>query len=139
MSTPRLLPELLRVAHAVRKRHKQTCAAHGLTFQQFNVLRILVGEERRTGEGLPVMTIRQRLLEPGPGITRFVRQLVDAGLVSTTASAADRRSQIVELTPAGHAKLAELEKPIRQLSEELLIAFEPSDREAFGELLRRFP
>ena len=120
MSTPRSLPLLLRVAHGVRKRHEGVCAAHGLTFQQFNVLRILAGEEARGGEGLPTMTIRERLLEPGPGITRFVRQLRDRGWVVTASAPADRRQQIVRLTTAGRTKLQELEGPIRNLAAAIL-------------------
>ena len=138
MSAPRLLPELLRVAHQIRKLHEQRCADHGLTFQQFNVLRILVGEEHRTGEGLPIMEIRRRLIEPGPGVTRFVKQLRERGWVSAVENAADRRSQLVRLTPAGKAQLESLEEPVRRLSEEILAPFSPNQREALSELLGQF-
>ena len=138
MSSPRLLPELLRLAHRIRKLHERRCAEHGLTFQQFNVLRILVGEERRGGEGLPIMEIRRRLIEPGPGVTRFVKQLRDRGWVSVVENAADRRSQLVRLTAAGKAQLEDLEEPIRQLAEDILAPFSPTQRETLSELLRQF-
>lgn len=137
-NTPRLLPELLRIAHTIRKQHERLCESHGLTFQQFNVLRILAGEQRRTGEGLAIMTIRERLLEPGPGITRFVRSLEKLGWVETVENPADRRSQIVSLTPAGLEKLTELQEPVYHLSEEILVNFTADERKALSQLLTKF-
>ena len=138
MSSPRLLPELLRVAHRIRKLHEQRCAEHDLTFQQFNVLRILAGEERRNGEGLPIMEVRRRLIEPGPGVTRFVKQLRERGWVDVAQNAADRRSQLVRLTPAGRAKLSEMEQPVRRLAEDILVPFTAAQRETMSALLRQF-
>jgi DNA-binding MarR family transcriptional regulator len=48
----------------------------------------------------------QMILTSG-GMTRLIDRMQEAGYVRRYASAGDRRRQMVELTDAGHAKLAE--------------------------------
>ena len=137
MATERVIPLLLRVAHRVRRRHEDACATHGLTFQQFNVLRILAGAERAGDPGLPTMEIHARLLEPGAGITRFVKQLAGLGLIETFRPASDQRRQEVRLTPAGRARLAELAPAIAAEAEAELAGLDAAGRARLGELLGR--
>ena len=134
---PRSIPLLLQLAHAIRQRHVQTCADYGLTFQQFNVLRILAGAERR-GEGpLPKMEIARRLIEPGPGITRFIKQLSAMQLIDVHPNPVDDRSKLCALTEEGSAKLAALEPAIRTLVRELFAKFDETEQTQLNELLKK--
>jgi DNA-binding MarR family transcriptional regulator len=68
-------------------------------------------------------------------ITRVVQHLGDLGLVTAKASTADRRKQIVSLTPAG-ADAHDLIAPGRRAAAEAMVAcLDPSEREQFYHLL----
>ena len=63
---------LLSAADRVRTSFETVCARFDITGQQYNVLRILRGAEP---EGLPTLTIAERVIERTPGITRMVDRL----------------------------------------------------------------
>ena len=69
---------LLRTADTIRRHYSEALSDHGITLQQYNVLRILRG----AGEaGLPTLEIGERMLDRTPGVTRLVDRLVKKGLV----------------------------------------------------------
>ncbi|MBI3792649.1 MAG: MarR family transcriptional regulator [Gemmatimonadetes bacterium] len=96
---------LLRTADLVRRRIADSIEGHGVTLQQYNVLRILRG----AGGPLPTLEIATRMIEQAPGITRLVDRMEAKGWVSRTTPAHDRRCVHVALTPAGAALLATLD------------------------------
>ncbi len=96
---------LFRAADSLRRHFHRVLAPHGISLQQYNVLRILRG----AGESLPTMEIRGRMMEHAPGITRIVDGLVAKGLVEREAPARDRRQVLCRLTAAARSLLAELD------------------------------
>lgn len=101
-----LMTTIIRTADAL-KRHFQALIDHEqLTLPQFNVLRIL----RRAGpDGLPTLTIRDRMVERAPAITRLVDKLVDRGLVVRQRDAEDRRVVYCRVTEPGMELLERLD------------------------------
>lgn len=100
---------LLRTADVVRQAYGPAIEPRGLTFQQYNVLRILRG----AGDaGLPTLAIRDRMIDASPGVTRLVDRLERAGYARRRRSAPDRRQVMCHITPAGLALLARLDAPI---------------------------
>ena len=61
---------------------------HGITAQQYNVLRILRGAGP---EGLPILEIGVRMVTRVPDVTRLVDRMEAAQLVVRTRSDSDRR------------------------------------------------
>jgi DNA-binding MarR family transcriptional regulator len=100
---------LMRTADMVRRSIGAVLDPHGLSVQQYNVLRILRGAGR---EGLPTLEIAQRAIEQAPGITRLVDTLEGKKLVSRARSADDRRCVYCRITRAGLALLARLDGPM---------------------------
>lgn len=94
---------LLASADSARRFLGRVTEAHGLTLQQYNVLRILRGA---SPDPLPTMEIADRMLEKTPGITRFVDSLETRGLVRRQRSPEDRRLVHAWITPAGLDLLA---------------------------------
>lgn len=82
---------------------------HGLTVQQYNVLRILRGAEP---EGLPTLAIAKRMVERAPGITRMIDRLETKGLVGRERRNTDRRCVHCRITPKGLRLLERLDAPI---------------------------
>jgi DNA-binding MarR family transcriptional regulator len=109
---------LLLTTEAVRWRFAQVLAAKGeLTMQQYNVLRILRGAGK---EGLPTLSIVERMIEHTPGITRLVDRLEAKGLVARARSAEDARQVLCRITAAGLRELARLDPEVDALDEEVL-------------------
>ena len=68
---------LMRTTDVVRRLFNETYEPHGITAQQYNVLRILRGARP---DGLPTLVIRERMVERTPGVTRLIDRLEGAGL-----------------------------------------------------------
>ena len=97
---------LLRTADVVRRRLAQTVDPHGITLQQYNVLRILKGA---APDPLPTLEIAERMIEAQPGITRLLDRLGDKGLVRRERCADDRRQVHCWITEEGLDLLADLD------------------------------
>jgi DNA-binding MarR family transcriptional regulator len=79
---------------------------HGLTSQQFNILRILRG----AGQPLSTLQIRQRMLDKMSDTSRIVDRLIIKGLVKKVTSKTDKRLVDVSITDKGKKLLAKLDE-----------------------------
>jgi DNA-binding MarR family transcriptional regulator len=128
---------VLRTSIRMRRAYECAMRAHGLTHQQFNVLRILRGAERAGDASLPTMTVGERMVEPEPGITRLLGRLDDKGLVRRDRSADDARCVRCALTPAGRDVLGALDGDLDALNAEVLSGFTADDLTTLAALLGR--
>lgn len=102
---------LLRTADVVRKRIAKVIEPHGVTLQQYNVLRIIAG----AGEaGIPTLDIAERMIEEAPGVTRLLDRLEGKHMVRRQRCPTDRRQVLCWITEAGSKLLSELEGPVDQ-------------------------
>ena len=99
---------LLRTVTLMRRRIEAITQREGISLQQYNVLRILRGARA----ALPTMEIAARLVEPAPGITRFVNTLEEKGLIRREQWPGDRRQVLCQITPAGLRMLDRLDPDI---------------------------
>lgn len=106
---------MLRAAGRLRHRFGSLFEAHGLTLSQYNVLRILRGAQGH----LPIMTIRERMMDPEPSITRLVDRLEAKGLATRERSPDDRRCVECVITDDGRALLASLDATVDALDKDL--------------------
>jgi DNA-binding MarR family transcriptional regulator len=125
---------LMRTADLVRRSVAAEVEPHGITLQQYNVLRILRGAGK---EGLPTLEIAERMIEQTPGITRLIDRLESKELVLRERCPTDRRQVFCRITADGLALLKALERPIRVAEEEALAALSPNQLEQLVKLLDR--
>ena len=105
---------LLRTADHLRRLLASTLEPHGVTGQQYNVLRILRG----AGEpGLPTLEIAERMIEQAPGITRLLDRLEAKGWVERWRCKDDRRQVLCRISAPGLALLADLDEPVARVDE----------------------
>src|SRR5438552_3411973 len=104
---------LLSTADAVKTLFETVCAPFDITGQQYNVLRILRGAEP---EGLPTLTIAERVIERTPGITRMIDRLESKGLVSREIRPHDRRCIYCRITRRGLKLLSLLDEPVEEFN-----------------------
>src|SRR6266699_1541446 len=108
---------LMRTADLARRVVAGVVEPHGITAQQYNVLRILRGAGQ---DGLPTLEIAERMIEQTPGITRLIDRLETKKLVSRERCATDRRQVFCRISAPGLALLARLDEPVRAISDEAL-------------------
>src|SRR5579859_5674407 len=97
---------ILRAAAYVRRFGARVFDEHGITAQQYNVLRILRGAGE---QGLPTLDIAERMIERAPGITRLLDRLEAKGLVRRVRCPEDRRQVLCWPTPDALDLLASLD------------------------------
>jgi len=123
---------ILRAADLLRRRGTALLAPHGLTIQQFNVLRILRGARP---DGLCTLTIAERMIEQTPGITRLIDRLEAKKLVARVRSEEDRRQVWCRITPAGLQLLARLDGPVGDLDRAMVARLPRTDQVRLARLL----
>lgn len=124
---------LLRTADLVRRRMGALVEPHGVTLQQYNVLRILRG----AGGPLPTLEVGERMVEQAPGVTRLLDRIEAKGLVSRERCAEDRRQVLVSITPAGLALLAALDERVDREDDDVLATLDEAETRRLIELLDR--
>jgi len=97
---------LLKTSDVLRRFLATLAEPHGITLQQYNVLRILRGAGP---EGLPTLEIAERLIEQAPGVTRLLDRLEGKGLVKRQRCPLDRRQVTCRITPRGLKQLARMD------------------------------
>ncbi len=100
---------LMRTADLIRRCSTTILEPHGITEQQYNILRILRGAGE---QGLPVLEIAERMIEETPGITRLLDRMEAKKLVTRERCKIDRRRVWCRLTTAGLALVNSLDRPM---------------------------
>lgn len=122
---------LLRTASLVRRHLSAVVEPYGLTFPQYNALRILRGARAP----LPTMEIRDRLIEETPNTTRIVSHLEREGLVHRERCAEDQRRILCTITPAGLDLLGKIDDAMDEADKTSVDGLSDSQQQALIELL----
>jgi DNA-binding MarR family transcriptional regulator len=125
---------ILRTADIVRRRLAAVVEPHGITFQQYNVLRILRGA--RPGR-LSTQEIGERLIEQTPGVTRLLDRLEAKALVSRERSPDDRRLVHSNITRAGLELLSRMDAAMDAADDAAVAALSESQVRTLIRLLER--
>ena len=125
---------LLRTADAIKRSLAHVIEPHGITPQQYNVLRILRGA---APDGLPTLTIGERMVEQTPGVTRLIDRLERKGLVERIPCPKDRRRVFCQITPKGLDLLEELDEPVNRWDAQTVSVLPPSEVDSLINLLDR--
>ena len=115
------IPQVFRhlLAHARRRP-----AWRQLTYQQYNVLRIIDAEGP-----VPQAEIARRLLVSAPVVTRLAGSLVEAGLTERGRDPDDRRTVRLTLTTAGRRRARAMRRDLLAAAAELIEPL-PEERRA---------
>jgi MarR family 2-MHQ and catechol resistance regulon transcriptional repressor len=126
--------DILRTADAVRAHLGATVEPHGITFQQYNVLRILRAEDP---EPLATLEIAERLIERMPGITRLLDRLESRRWVRRERSGEDRRLVYCWITAGGRTLLEGLDAAMDRADRAPVRDLSPAELETLIGLLAR--
>lgn len=101
----RMLANLVFTSNWLRNNFNAFIAPYGLSFQQFNILRILRGN----GDWMSMNDIKRVMIDKSPHTTRMVTKLLEKNLVDRKRSSKDRRVIYVTITKKGLALLKKLD------------------------------
>lgn len=113
LATRRTLPiALLRAREAVMSHVRPMLARHGMTEQQWRVIRVL--DECGT---LDASELAERAFILAPSLTRMVRSLEERGFISRQKHTGngDKRRVLLKIAPAGEAIIRELLPDTREI------------------------
>jgi len=108
-------------------------AAHGLSSQQYNTLRLL---KAALPGSMGTLELASRLISRAPDITRLVNKLESRGLVERHPDPADGRAVRIMLTPRGSGILASLAAPLAEVHSRQLGHMPPDDLSELIRLIR---
>jgi len=125
---------ILRATAHVRRFGLRVFDQHGITSQQYNVLRILRGAGPG---GLPTLDIAERMIDHTPGITRLLDRLEVKKLVRRERPSDDRRQVLCYVTKAGLDLLSKLDNPLKNVAIQALHTLNESEVDELIRLLER--
>ena len=105
---------LLRTREAVVQRFRTVLSRHGLTEQQWRILRALDG-----CDGLEVSLLAEQCRILLPSMTGILKRMESRGLVRRDANQADGRSTLVRLTEASQALLEQIKPEVVEVYKEI--------------------
>lgn len=108
---------IIRTAGAFQWREAEFLKPYEITLPQYNVLRILRGSEP---DGLICREIGERMITRDPDMTKLLDRLEARGLVKRERQEKDRRVIVVRVTSEGLRLVKEIDRPVLQLTEDLL-------------------
>jgi DNA-binding MarR family transcriptional regulator len=111
-----LMLQLMLTREAVVRVQERLFEAHGLTIQQYNVLRIARGGPVK---GHPIYEIERRMIYRFANVTRLVDRLEAQGLLKRVADPKDRRVSRVVITPKGRRLMDRLDEPVKAMATQL--------------------
>lgn len=119
---------LIRTTDLLRRALIAVVEPHGITLQQYNVLRILRGAGT---DGLATLEIAARMVEHAPGVTRLLDRLLAKGLVRRRRAQGDRRQIRCWIEPAGLDLLARLDVAMHGASRRFMAPLSTPELAAF--------
>lgn len=125
--------ELLRAREAAMSRFRPTLREHGLTEQQWRVIRVLAEDD-----GIDAGEVAARSFLLAPSVTRILQFLEKEGLVKRAADDKDQRRSVVELTDRGRRLFDRVGPDSERRYEEIEAQFGRERLEQLYELLADF-
>ncbi len=107
----------------------------GVSQQQFNVLRILRGQQ---GKPANLSTLNERMVTKMSNTTRLVDKLLAKGFVNRAVCPSNRRKIEILITPTGLDALLEMDKAISNAEKKVLKKMSNTELEQFNSLLDKF-
>jgi len=123
---------LMRAADRVGRRASGIVEPHGITLQQYNVLRIL---QESNEDGVPTLEVGARMIEETPGVTRLLDRLEAKGYIRRQRCPRDRRQHLCWLSSEGARLLGKLTPILAAGHERVLEHLDSGKRQRLASLL----
>lgn len=130
----KVLMAIVRAAEIFKRNHSSVFRDYGLSFSQYNVLRVL--DASANGQNR-MSEISRIMLVAGANITGIAKRLGADGFIIKKSDPTDERVTILEITPKGKRTLKHIEKQKDDWLELMLADLSKSERLDLLEKMRR--
>jgi MarR family 2-MHQ and catechol resistance regulon transcriptional repressor len=103
----KVLMAIVRAAETFKRDHADVFRNYGLSFPQYNVLRVL---EASTNGRNKITNVSRIMLVPGANITGIAKRLAKDGFIIKKNDLKDERVTLLEITPKGKRTLKRIQK-----------------------------
>ena len=129
-----VLMAIVRTAELFKRNHSSVFRNYGLSFSQYNVLRVL---DASTNGQNRMSKISRIMIVADANITGIAKRLQNDGFIIKKSDPTDERVTILEITPKGKRTLKNIEKEKDQWLEVMLADLSRSERLDLLEKTRR--
>ena len=106
---------LLVAAGHYRQLLNELCGSYGITYDQYNIMRILHGVHP---DGYSRCEIIDRMIERTPDVTRLLDRLARRGFVERVKTETDKRLSVAKITQEGINLLDEMDPKLKKMVKE---------------------
>ncbi len=121
----KVLMAIVRAAENFKRTHTAIFRRYGLSFPQYNVLRVL--DASRDGRN-KISDISRIMLVPGANMTGIAKRLERDGFLIRKADPSDERVTILQITSKGKKTLKNIKEEKDRIIERLLSGFSQKDK-----------
>jgi len=125
---------VVRAAETFKRTHSAIFRNYGLSFPQYNVLRVL--DASRNGMN-KISEVSRIMLVPGANMTGIGKRLERNGFLIRKSDPNDERVTIFEITPKGRKTLKNIEQEKDRSIETILGGFSQNDKTEFLDKLKQ--
>ena len=130
----KVLMAIVRTAEIFKRNHSGVFRNYGLSFSQYNILRVL--DASVNGQNM-MSEISRIMLVAGANITGIAKRLASDGFIIKKSDPADERVTILEITPKGKKALKNIAKEKDEWLEAMLADLSRAERLDLLEKTRR--
>jgi DNA-binding MarR family transcriptional regulator len=120
----KVLMAMVRAAEIFKRKHAAIFRNYGLSFPQYNVLRVL--DASRKGRN-KISEVSRIMLVPGANMTGLIKRLEKNGFIIRKSDPKDERVKMLEITPKGKKTLRNIEPEKDRSTEIMLNGFSQED------------
>lgn len=131
----RTIIHLILIHNKVAESFSQALKPFGISTQQFNVLRILRGQQNKPAN---LSTINERMVSKMSNTTRLVDKLMKKGFVDRVLCMSNRRKVEITITKEGLEALSDMDDVLEKTEKEILINFSDLELEQLNLLFNKF-
>ena len=130
----KVLMAVVRAAEHFKRVHSAVFKNFGLSFPQYNVLRVL--DASKNGQN-KISDVSRIMLVPGANITGLAKRLEKDGFIIKKSNPEDDRVTLLEITPLGKKTLQKIEKEKDHWMELMMKNLSKNEKVALLDLVKR--
>jgi DNA-binding MarR family transcriptional regulator len=121
----KVLMVIVRAAENFKRTHTTIFRRYGLSFPQYNVLRVLDASQDGRNR---ISDISRIMLVPGANMTGIAKRLERDGFLNRISDPSDERVTILQITPKGKKTLKNIKEEKDRIIEKVLSGFSQKDK-----------
>lgn len=123
----KVLMGVIRAAESYKRVFSAIFKKYGLSFPQYNILRVLDASERGQSR---ITEVSRIMLVPGANMTGLAKRLEKGGFIQRQADETDERATLLVITPKGKRTLKRIEKERDEGLRRMLEGFDEEEKRA---------